>query len=261
MTWLIRSGAAASVCAVLLTWSPRASADEPKTNTSDDVELRAQAAFERGQRHYSLGEYADAVTSFRQAYELTNNPELLFNVAQAHRLAGNCAKAVEVYRHFLYLSTDIELRKQAKAHAEALRPACATPVARSSAPALAADASSPTTLRLGATGLILGGVGAIVGLGAGAMYLWTSARHDEWRAEDQMLKLATPGTPGIDERVRDNDALARSIERWDRATLAAGITAGALVATGTTLFFIGSRRPSQMTLRTLGSSVHLEARF
>ena len=42
-----------------------------------------------------------AVAAFKEAYVLAPSPGLLFNIAQAYRLAGNCDDAAWMYRRFL----------------------------------------------------------------------------------------------------------------------------------------------------------------
>src|SRR5262245_39858135 len=77
-------------------------------------EKQARELFARGQTHYSLGEYEQAVADFRRAYELTAAPGLLFNIAQAHRLNGDCKQALEIYRHFVRLAPESEYRAEAE---------------------------------------------------------------------------------------------------------------------------------------------------
>src|SRR5262245_5804397 len=62
----------------------------------DDVQL-----FRRALLHYDTHEYDEAIDVFRQLYERTRSPALLFNMAQAYRLKGDCLKAVDLYREFM----------------------------------------------------------------------------------------------------------------------------------------------------------------
>src|ERR1700690_4301321 len=50
---------------------------------------------------YNLGKYADAAKEYEAAYEQTLDPNLLFNIAQAYRLAGDREKAITAYRSFI----------------------------------------------------------------------------------------------------------------------------------------------------------------
>jgi tetratricopeptide (TPR) repeat protein len=64
------------------------------------VEL-ARSLYERGQRQYELGHYADARQLFESAYEAKAAPALLFNIAQCHRKLGDLGTAASLYRSFL----------------------------------------------------------------------------------------------------------------------------------------------------------------
>ncbi|HVR62822.1 MAG TPA: tetratricopeptide repeat protein, partial [Polyangia bacterium] len=50
---------------------------------------------------FDLGKYADAIKEFEAAYEAKNDPAFLYNLAQAHRLAGNPEQALRFYRTYL----------------------------------------------------------------------------------------------------------------------------------------------------------------
>jgi tetratricopeptide (TPR) repeat protein len=59
-----------------------------------DYQQKATAAF-------ALGHYAEAAESFEKAFELTPEPALLYNAAQAYRLAGNKERALTLYENYL----------------------------------------------------------------------------------------------------------------------------------------------------------------
>jgi tetratricopeptide (TPR) repeat protein len=50
------------------------------------------------------GDYETAITFYLKAYQLVPHPTLLFNMAQAHRLAGHLDQALSLYKR--YLSAD-----------------------------------------------------------------------------------------------------------------------------------------------------------
>jgi len=58
---------------------------------------RAKQLYDEGLSHYNLAEYDAAITSWKQSYVLTKAPLLLFNIGQAYRLSGDCAKANTFY--------------------------------------------------------------------------------------------------------------------------------------------------------------------
>jgi tetratricopeptide (TPR) repeat protein len=84
------------VLAVLLAAS-RAHADD----ASARVPPAARAFAERGRAYHAAGDYPSAIFAFRSAYALAPSHGLLFNLAQAYRLAGNCDEAAASYRGFL----------------------------------------------------------------------------------------------------------------------------------------------------------------
>jgi len=61
----------------------------------------ARVARAKGTVALNLGQYEEAVEQFSQAYALTQDPILLFNLGQAFRLAGKPDKAVASYSSFL----------------------------------------------------------------------------------------------------------------------------------------------------------------
>jgi hypothetical protein len=66
------------------------------TAHADDT-AAAKQLYDVGLRHYNVAEYADAITSWKQAYLIAKKPILLFNIGQAYRLSGDCAQAMTFY--------------------------------------------------------------------------------------------------------------------------------------------------------------------
>jgi tetratricopeptide (TPR) repeat protein len=62
-----------------------------------DDKAKAKALYDQGLKSYNLAEYADAIKAWKEAYSLSKKPILLFNIAQAYRLDGDCKKAVTFY--------------------------------------------------------------------------------------------------------------------------------------------------------------------
>jgi len=63
--------------------------------------MTARALSDQALRQYQQGEYDAAIESFMGAFALSNNPGLLFNVAQAYRLKGDCEHARDYYQRYL----------------------------------------------------------------------------------------------------------------------------------------------------------------
>jgi sugar lactone lactonase YvrE len=62
---------------------------------------RARVHYKQGESYQKAGQYAAALKEYSIAYELLPVPELLFNLGQANRLAGNKEAALQNYRLFL----------------------------------------------------------------------------------------------------------------------------------------------------------------
>jgi tetratricopeptide (TPR) repeat protein len=63
----------------------------------------AREHYKQGILHYDLGEIDQAVADFKQAYELSAAPGLLFNIAQAYRYKKDYEQALHFYRTYLRL--------------------------------------------------------------------------------------------------------------------------------------------------------------
>ena len=66
-----------------------------------DKKQVAKQYVEAGLAAQSAGDYDAAVTFYSKAYELVPHPTLIFNLAQAHRLAGRIELALSLYRRYL----------------------------------------------------------------------------------------------------------------------------------------------------------------
>ena len=69
---------------------------------ADDRAL-AREHFQKGSRAFALGAYDEAITEYSAAYRLKDDPALLYNIAQAHRLAMHAPEALRFYKMYLSL--------------------------------------------------------------------------------------------------------------------------------------------------------------
>ena len=111
---------------------------------------KAKLLHEAGLAEYQAGRYGAAVAAFRHAYKLVPAPGILFNLAQAYRLKGDCKSARHSYKKFLKVSSDPGQTATAKEHLaglhcsdEAPAPATAPPPAPAPAPTTAAPLPAP----------------------------------------------------------------------------------------------------------------------
>jgi tetratricopeptide (TPR) repeat protein len=85
------------------------------TTDAQNATDAAREHYRRGTAAYNLGRYQEAAQEYERAYEDTLDPALLFNVAQAYRLAGERKKAVIAYRSYLRDAPEGEKRQTAEA--------------------------------------------------------------------------------------------------------------------------------------------------
>jgi tetratricopeptide (TPR) repeat protein len=105
----------AALCTALLALAPRAGHAED-TLRPDQVPHKARQLADRGRRFHQAGDYARAIAAFQEAYVLAPSPGLLFNLAQAYRLAGDCDDAAWMYHRYLDTNPASERRTLAENH-------------------------------------------------------------------------------------------------------------------------------------------------
>jgi tetratricopeptide (TPR) repeat protein len=66
----------------------------------------AKALFDHGAALFALHKFAEAAAVWEQAFEHRPDAAMLFNAAQAHRLAGNKARALELYQSLVRMYGD-----------------------------------------------------------------------------------------------------------------------------------------------------------
>src|SRR4051812_1733701 len=90
------------VCLVLLgAIGAMAAPADGQTASSVDRKRMAKQYVDAGLAAQSAGEYDAAIALYSRAYELVQHPTLIFNIAQAHRLAGRIEEALVQYRRYL----------------------------------------------------------------------------------------------------------------------------------------------------------------
>jgi tetratricopeptide (TPR) repeat protein len=201
----------------------------------------ARQAAESGRRAYNLGQWPEAIAEFGNAYRLSGDPALLFNLAQAHRRAGHASEAISFYKAFLREQPTSKNRELAEKQLKELSaqtvvqspppPPVVEPVNPPAAPAVTIAASSPTPPPAAQTPLPrwlpLAGLATTLGVMAGAIVYGVSAsnRYDELAASCGNTPMGC-ATGQIDE-VRSRDRTATIL--W--------IVAGAIGAgTGVTAY-------------------------
>ena len=82
---------------VLLLAAPRSAVAQMTQAQKDEVKLH----YQRATRAYDLQKYLEAIDEYQKAYEISGDPPMLYNIAQAYRLADQPGEAARYYRRFL----------------------------------------------------------------------------------------------------------------------------------------------------------------
>lgn len=190
---------------------------------------RADALLREGNAEYARKNYDQAIRAYQEAYDLTQAPGFLFNIAQVHRVAGNCSEAIAHYERYLAADPKTRLRrrveafiaemwrcvevrrkseKKAEPPPEAAHPAPEPPpppaptpepsAARAAAASLTAAAPPPREpsawrwvgLAAAAGGAIATGAGIFIGLEARSEAGRTEDFVGEWTPEDEAREEA-----------------------------------------------------------------------
>jgi hypothetical protein len=83
----------------------------------------ARAYLDKATAAFALNRYADAAQNFEKAFELKPDPAVLYNAAQAHRLAGNKERALALYQSYLRTYGKKEKRAEIESRIEELKQA------------------------------------------------------------------------------------------------------------------------------------------
>ena len=260
---------------LVLIATPVQAQDRVRTNkVSDPVSAEASRAFWLGKDHYDAGNFAQAVEQFRRAFALTNDPDLLYDIAQSYRKMDQCAAALDSYRSFLRAAPESPLAPQAEKQVAQLQSSCDVPAARPLEVAPTRDEHADNTrtspkgdlspkespspgdtsnahlsvhpssakqtwaLVLLTGGLVTGGI-------ATGLEIWNHGRHDRWTAQDRNLaqgNINGETKPQWLVRQEANDNLDRSIETVQHEVLYLSIGAGTLIATSAIVYLL---RPSE----------------
>ena len=96
---------------------------------------------------FALGHFAVAAEDFEKAFEAKSDPALLYNAAQAHRLAGNKERALTLYENYLRVYGKKEKRAEVETHIEELKQAIAHDKAVATSPPTGTEpvAAGPAT--------------------------------------------------------------------------------------------------------------------
>ena len=210
-----------------LVWSATAAHAEPPPPS----DLR----YREGKQAFASGDYAGAAARFEEAFRLSDDPVYLFNLAQAQRLAGDCAAARRSYRAFLVRVPDASNRADVEEKIASLESCAAprpppAPIVVSAPPAaIERDEAPPASHGYG--GLWVAGGGA-VSLAVG-FFAWRSAVDKQ----DQLCTLTETGACDgrfPPEQLAEADEIksqmrSRELIAYAAVPLGVGLVAGGLI--------------------------------
>jgi tetratricopeptide (TPR) repeat protein len=102
----------------------------------------AETLYNEGKTHFEAGQFEEAMTAFTQAYNLTGEPKLLFNLAATAERLKDLERAAAYYRVYLEELPDAEDAKEVRARIDRLSSAQKAPNA-SEPPAAEPPAAEP----------------------------------------------------------------------------------------------------------------------
>jgi len=228
----------AALLAVVLTSGLAGVAHAQPTDPKDLYDAATQAM--------DQGRYADAIRDYTAAYELTQDPVLLFKLGGAHEKAGDCATALTFYKRYLAEGNPdpqfVELTNERIKACEAPAPSPEPAPPDAPVPAEAAPATplppAPTEVtpsrNKDIAWLFVGGALTFATAGAVLAYSTSSAEAD---LKDLYVSTGNM-PPDFDAATkRRYDDLVEEGERYERfALISFGLAAGCAV--GATIFFV-----------------------
>jgi tetratricopeptide (TPR) repeat protein len=95
----------------------------------------ARAHYEKATAAYALGNYSEAAEEYEKAFALKPDSALLYNAAQAHRIAGHKHRALLLYQNYVRIFGDkVRNLDEVQRHIAALKKAIATDEQTAGAP-------------------------------------------------------------------------------------------------------------------------------
>jgi tetratricopeptide (TPR) repeat protein len=234
------AAALTSGSAVAVAGPPAGSAASASAATPAPPPDRAREHYERGLSKYNLADFDGAILEFKQSYELSKAPRLLFNLAQAYRLKKDYETALFFYNTYLRTEPSAPNREDVESKIAELRKALEAarktppsgPPPRAEGPG-APPAPTSDEARVRKQRLVYGigaaGVGvALAAVGGGLLGL---AAHDS----NQLHQVAVNG--GVWNS--NDDAIYREGDRSQTAGIVLLAVGGAALAAGGVLAVLG----------------------
>jgi hypothetical protein len=216
----------------------------------------AEDLYAEGQAAYDRADYPTAIARWRESYEISGASGLLFNLAQALRLSGDCPGALSTYRKFLATDADptSEQHRLAEDLARELDVACDDLPSIRPSPVKPPAARPPLELETGLnvavplsdrndrttrpSALRIAGL-ATAGTGAALLVAGLVVGHHADALGDEVTRACASG---CDWAVQESkDAAGRHDAAVGRAL---DVVGAAAIAGGAVMYYLGSRAPS-----------------
>jgi tetratricopeptide (TPR) repeat protein len=217
---------------------PAAAAPAPSATAAPDA---AREHYERGLAKYNLADFDAAIVEFKQSYELSKAPRLLFNIAQAFRLKKDYESALYFYNTYLRADpnppnlSDVESKIDEMKHAldEQRKSAPTLAVTIPPPPPLPPPVDKPRPRRgLKIAGVTLAALG-VAGMAVGGGLLGLASSN-----ASTLHKVAQSGMPWT----AADDTIFTDGDRANSAGIALLSAGGALVIAGGITLYVGLRR-------------------
>ena len=81
-------------------------------HAEDPATRSAKRHFDRGQKLFNLGKFDEALDEYQKAYDASPLPDFLYNIGQCHRNLGDYEQAIFSFKRFLQLDPDAPNREK-----------------------------------------------------------------------------------------------------------------------------------------------------
>src|SRR5687768_3832531 len=92
---------------------------------AEEKKTEARRLYDEATAAFGVGNYAEAAEKYEGSFKLHPDAALLYNAAQAYRMAGNRVRALQLYRNFLHIYANNPRAEDARNHVAALDKAIA----------------------------------------------------------------------------------------------------------------------------------------
>lgn len=212
--------------------------DPPEPTDGERLAAQAEDAF-------VAGEYQRAIDLLQEAYDLEQNPNMLYNIARVHEETGDLERALQFYRQFVVApNVDLDYRREALASSEMIEQALAAEQAAAEAQepeesdqlpeqaVMLRPAPFPTTSPMRPVGFTLAAVGGAALLAGGIVGVVALNKEKDFRDAGSLSERRSTG------------AIARDLATTADALYISGAV---LVVTGLVTAFASPRRERQLS--------------